>query len=29
MDGMDIMRRIKQELDPAGILNPGRFAGRI
>jgi glycolate oxidase FAD binding subunit len=29
MEGMDIMRRIKQELDPAGILNPGRFAGRI
>ena len=28
-EGMDIMRRIKQELDPAGILNPGRFAGRI
>jgi len=29
LEGMDIMRRIKQELDPAGILNPGRFAGRI
>ena len=29
LEGVDIMRRIKQELDPAGILNPGRFAGRI
>ena len=29
LEGMTIMRRIKQELDPAGILNPGRFAGRI
>ena len=28
-EGMDIMRRLKQQLDPAGILNPGRFAGRI
>ena len=28
-DGVDIMRRLKQQLDPAGILNPGRFAGRI
>ena len=29
LEGMAIMRRIKRELDPAGILNPGRFAGRI
>ncbi len=28
-EGLDIMRRLKQQLDPAGILNPGRFAGRI
>ena len=28
-EGMTIMRRIKRELDPAGILNPGRFAGGI
>ena len=27
--GLDVMRRIKSELDPAGILNPGRFAGGI
>ena len=29
LEGMAIMRRIKKELDPAGVLNPGRFAGRI
>ena len=28
-EGMDFMRRIKQELDPAGILNPGRYVGRL
>ena len=29
VDGLEIMRRIKRELDPTGTLNPGRFAGRI
>ena len=28
-EGLDVMRRIKGELDPHGILNPGRFAGGI
>jgi glycolate oxidase FAD binding subunit len=28
-EGMEIMARIKQQLDPAGILNPGRFAGGL
>ena len=26
---LQIMRRIKEKFDPAGILNPGRFIGRI
>ena len=29
IEGLDIMRRIKNQMDPVGILNPGRFAGGI
>ena len=29
LESLGLMRRIKTELDPAGILNPGRYAGRI
>ena len=29
LEGEDIMRRIKHQLDPSGLLNPGRFIGRI
>jgi len=28
-DALPLLRRVKQELDPAGILNPGRFAGGV
>ena len=28
-DGFEIMRRLKVQLDPGGILNPGRFLGRL
>ncbi len=28
-EAIDVMRRVKGQLDPAGILNTGRFAGRI
>ena len=27
--GMDIMRRIKRQFDPKGLLNPGRFIGGL
>ena len=27
--GMEIMHRIKQKFDPLGIMNPGRFVGKI
>ncbi len=27
--GFEIMKRIKEKLDPRGILSPGRFAGRL
>lgn len=26
---LDVMKRIKQNLDPDGVLNPGRFMGRL
>lgn len=27
--GMEVMRRIKEQFDPLGILNPGRLVGRL
>jgi glycolate oxidase FAD binding subunit len=28
-DNFEVMRRLKSQLDPAGIMNPGRFLGRL
>jgi len=28
-DNFEVMRRLKMQLDPAGVLNPGRFLGRL
>jgi glycolate oxidase FAD binding subunit len=28
-DALSLMRRVKAEFDPHGILNPGRFIGGI
>jgi glycolate oxidase FAD binding subunit len=28
-DSFEVMRRLKSQLDPAGVMNPGRFLGRL
>ena len=29
IEGLEVMRRIKEQMDPGHILNPGRFVGRL
>ena len=29
LGGFELMKKIKEKLDPKGILSPGRFVGRL